>query len=37
MSEVDELGGAVACIEAGWTQRRIADSAYRLQRPGRIR
>jgi methylmalonyl-CoA mutase N-terminal domain/subunit len=34
MAEVDELGGAVACIESGWTQRRIADSAYRLQ--GRI-
>jgi Methylmalonyl-CoA mutase, N-terminal domain/subunit len=32
MAEVDELGGAVACIEKGWTQRRIADSAYRLQR-----
>ncbi|HEY1419835.1 MAG TPA: methylmalonyl-CoA mutase family protein [Candidatus Dormibacteraeota bacterium] len=31
MAEVDELGGAVACIEAGWTQSRIADSAYRLQ------
>ena len=32
MAEVDELGGAVACIESGWTQRKIADSAYRLQR-----
>src|SRR5260370_20227907 len=32
MAEIDELGGAVACIEAGRTQRRIADSAYRLQR-----
>ena len=32
MAEVDELGGAVSCIESGWTQRRIADSAYRLQR-----
>jgi methylmalonyl-CoA mutase N-terminal domain/subunit len=31
MAEVDEMGGAVACIEAGWTQRRIGDSAYRLQ------
>ncbi len=31
MAEIDELGGAVACIETGWTQRRIADSAYRLQ------
>ncbi len=32
MAEIDELGGAVSCIEKGWTQRRIADSAYRLQR-----
>ncbi len=32
MAEIDELGGAVACIESGWTQRRIADSAYHLQR-----
>ncbi|HEV2415376.1 MAG TPA: methylmalonyl-CoA mutase family protein, partial [Candidatus Dormibacteraeota bacterium] len=32
MAEIDELGGAVACIESGWTQRRIADSAYRSQR-----
>ncbi len=32
MAEIDELGGAVACIESGRTQRRIADSAYRLQR-----
>ena len=32
MAEIDEMGGAVACIDAGWTQRRIADSAYRLQR-----
>ncbi len=32
MAEVDELGGAVSCIESGWTQGRIADSAYRLQR-----
>ncbi len=32
MAEIDELGGAVACIESGWTQRRIADSAYGLQR-----
>lgn len=31
MAEMDERGGAVACIESGWTQRRIADSAYRLQ------
>src|SRR6058998_522152 len=32
MAEVDELGGAVECIESGWTQKRIADSAYRTQR-----
>jgi methylmalonyl-CoA mutase N-terminal domain/subunit len=32
MAEIDELGGAVACIESGWTQRRIGDSAYKLQR-----
>jgi methylmalonyl-CoA mutase N-terminal domain/subunit len=32
MADVDELGGAVACIESGWTQGRIADSAYRLQK-----
>jgi methylmalonyl-CoA mutase N-terminal domain/subunit len=32
MAEVDEEGGAVAAIESGWTQRRIAESAYRLQR-----
>jgi methylmalonyl-CoA mutase N-terminal domain/subunit len=32
MAEVDERGGAVAAIEAGWMQRRIADSAYRKQR-----
>ena len=32
MAEIDQLGGAVACIESGWTQRRIADSAYRFQR-----
>jgi methylmalonyl-CoA mutase N-terminal domain/subunit len=32
MAEVDERGGAVAVIAAGWMQRRIAESAYRLQR-----
>ncbi|MDQ6771793.1 MAG: methylmalonyl-CoA mutase family protein [Candidatus Dormibacteraeota bacterium] len=32
MAEIDELGGAVAAIESGWMQRRIADSAYRMQR-----
>ena len=32
MAEIDQMGGAVACIEAGWTQGRIAESAYRTQR-----
>jgi len=31
MVEVEEQGGAVAAIEAGWMQRRIAESAYRQQ------
>ena len=31
MAEVERLGGAVAAIESGWMQRRIAESAYRLQ------
>ncbi len=31
MAEVEERGGAVAAIESGWMQRRIAESAYRLQ------
>src|SRR5437588_1996433 len=31
MAEVDEEGGAVAAIESGWLQRRIAESAYRFQ------
>ena len=31
MAEMDERGGAVAVIESGWMQRRIAESAYRLQ------
>ena len=32
MTEIAELGGAVAAIEAGWMQRKIAESAYRFQR-----
>ena len=28
LDEVDAMGGAVAAIERGWFQRRIADSAY---------
>ena len=31
MADVDERGGAVRCIESGWTQKRIAESAYRFQ------
>jgi len=31
MAEVDERGGAVECIESGWTQHRIAESAYQFQ------
>src|SRR5947209_2771259 len=31
MAEGDELGGAVGCIESGWTQKRIGESAYRFQ------
>jgi len=32
IAEVDELGGSVEAIEAGWMQARIAESAYRAQR-----
>jgi methylmalonyl-CoA mutase, N-terminal domain len=32
LAEVDEGGGAVAVIESGWMQRRIGESAYRMQR-----
>lgn len=31
MAEVDEQGGAVACIENGFTKKRISESAYRFQ------
>lgn len=31
IAQIDELGGAVAAIESGWMQTRIADSAYRAQ------
>ncbi len=31
IAEVDVQGGAVAAIESGWMQRRIADSAYAAQ------
>lgn len=31
LADIDERGGSVAVIESGWMQRRIADSAFRLQ------
>jgi methylmalonyl-CoA mutase N-terminal domain/subunit len=31
MAEVEQRGGAVRCIESGWTMKRIADSAFRFQ------
>jgi methylmalonyl-CoA mutase, N-terminal domain len=31
ISEIDELGGAVAAIEAGWMQSRIEDEAFAFQ------
>jgi methylmalonyl-CoA mutase N-terminal domain/subunit len=31
IAEVDELGGSVAAIDAGWMQARIAESSYRAQ------
>ena len=32
LEQIDELGGTVACIESGWFQQQIADSAYDFQR-----
>nr|MCU0230525.1 methylmalonyl-CoA mutase family protein [Acidobacteriota bacterium] len=32
LARIDELGGAVPAIEAGFPQREIADAAYRTQR-----
>jgi len=29
--EIDERGGTVACVESGWLQQAIADSAYDFQ------
>jgi methylmalonyl-CoA mutase N-terminal domain/subunit len=31
IGEIDAIGGAVAAIESGWMQSRVADSAYRAQ------
>ncbi|HZQ50037.1 MAG TPA: methylmalonyl-CoA mutase family protein [Candidatus Dormibacteraeota bacterium] len=32
LDKIDELGGALACIESGWFKEQIAESAYRIQR-----
>jgi len=32
LDQVEELGGALACIESGWFKAQIAESAYRTQR-----
>jgi methylmalonyl-CoA mutase, N-terminal domain len=32
IERIDELGGAVAAVEAGWVQAQIEDSAFRWQR-----
>jgi methylmalonyl-CoA mutase N-terminal domain/subunit len=32
LKQVDDLGGAVACIESGWMQQLIQDEAYRTER-----
>jgi methylmalonyl-CoA mutase N-terminal domain/subunit len=31
LTEIDEAGGTVPCIESGWFQHEIADAAYRFQ------
>ena len=32
LDKIDELGGALRCIESGWFKEQIAESAYRIQR-----
>jgi len=32
LDEMDEMGGAIAAIDAGYQQRHIQDAAYRVQR-----
>ncbi len=32
LDRIDELGGALACIESGWFKAQIAEAAYRAQR-----
>jgi methylmalonyl-CoA mutase N-terminal domain/subunit len=31
LDKIEELGGALRCIESGWFKQQIADSAYRIQ------
>jgi methylmalonyl-CoA mutase N-terminal domain/subunit len=31
LDKIDELGGALACIENGWFKQQIAEAAYRVQ------
>ncbi len=31
LDKIEELGGALACIESGWFKEQIAESAYRIQ------
>ena len=31
LDKIDELGGALRCIESGWFKAQIAESAYRIQ------
>ena len=31
LDQIDELGGALRCIESGWFKEQIAESAYRIQ------
>jgi len=32
LNQIEELGGALACIESGWFKAQIGESAYRVQR-----
>jgi methylmalonyl-CoA mutase N-terminal domain/subunit len=32
IDKIDELGGALACIESGWFKQQIAEAAYRAQK-----
>jgi methylmalonyl-CoA mutase, N-terminal domain len=31
LDQIEELGGALACIESGWFKAQIGESAYRIQ------